>query len=382
MNIQKIHSLYFVHGEPLSGSHLKQDGLHPSSSARQCTTAPREYNENRIVTKSEPAKISFSGSFSPTKQAVKKLLEKLGEDGVSPSMRVSAEDGMFDLVEKTRTYLNVDKTSKSKSKVSKFISKVIDQVQGETQTADGEVGKFLNADNNKQSVEALIEKTKEFLKPTYEDAVEKTISNKKIKETINKATDFIHTLENPSKAYTANWLKKFFSQAVTNQNVFQALFALGLTCILRPAAIMALPGQKKNKDDKKYASAHSIASGVIGYVICLIISSPIAKAVKKIGSDPAKYLSEKAKYLGDFKSEKFSSKSAFKAAQTMINMGHEMFIAPGRAIITVALIPPVLKYVFGMEKGGNKKAPENVHLAQKMDKPLPKSFASFEGGNK
>ena len=54
-----------------------------------------------------------------------------------------------------------------------------------------------------------------------------------------------------------------------------ALFSLVLAGILRPATIMALPGGKeKEKQDKINAAAHSVASGIIGFISATIIMTP------------------------------------------------------------------------------------------------------------
>ena len=62
--------------------------------------------------------------------------------------------------------------------------------------------------------------------------------------------------------------------------IAQNLVALVLAAGFRPIAIMSLPG-KKDKDDKIYASGHSIASGLIGFGFSSIVMFPLGKAVKK-----------------------------------------------------------------------------------------------------
>lgn len=142
--------------------------------------------------------------------------------------------------------------------------------------------------------------------------------------------------------YTNKLVKKFFKMATDNQVVFSALYALALVCILRPAAIMALPGDKKNKDDKKYAAAHSIASGLIGYGIATALFDPIKNAATKIANDPKKFVHKNAEYLKD--------PVKMGIARTYIKMLPESVVALPRAAVTVALIPPILKHVFGWEK--------------------------------
>lgn len=148
--------------------------------------------------------------------------------------------------------------------------------------------------------------------------------------------------------------KRFFEFADRNQIVFSAGFSLLLTCLLRPAAIMALPGDKKNKDDKLYASAHSIASGVIGFVVANIISTPISDAVKKITSHPETYLKKNIELI---------KKDSDKIGSNYLNKLPDILMAVPKGIITISLIPPILKYVFGWEKKPAKKS-EPVQIPQ------------------
>jgi len=147
----------------------------------------------------------------------------------------------------------------------------------------------------------------------------------------------------PFNIYTSPRVKRFLELAHDNPAVFNAFFSLGLTCVLRPTSIMVLPSDKKHADDNKYAAAHSIASGIIAYALSVIILSPVSTSVKKIGGNLKELVKNpKLKYLKD--------KKAFKVTGTMINMIPETLIAAPRAAITIALIPPILKYVFGWEK--------------------------------
>lgn len=61
--------------------------------------------------------------------------------------------------------------------------------------------------------------------------------------------------------------------------IFENTFALLLTCILRPAAILLTDAEKR---DKEYAAAHSIATGLIGFFTALAVFKPIAKANEKL----------------------------------------------------------------------------------------------------
>lgn len=186
-----------------------------------------------------------------------------------------------------------------------------------------------------------------------------------------------------SKFYKSSNVKKVLEFAAEKQLVFGAAFALILTCIFRPAATMALPG-KKNKDDKKYASAHSIASGVIGFVISSILFTPISNGIKKLShglkENPLKYIKNKDSYLLQ------DGKKTLDIALTYVDRLPDIVSSVPKGILTVALIPPILKYVFKMEKKGSKtKAKPPVTPAYSLlnfkSNASKTAFADLVGGD-
>lgn len=184
------------------------------------------------------------------------------------------------------------------------------------------------------------------------------------------------------KLYTNPKFHKILKLADAKQAVFQASFALILTCILRPASIMVLPTDKKNKGDGKYASAHSIASGVIGYAFASILLAPFTNGINKFTKDMGKYV-KKENFL-------LQNKAARDATGIYFGRLTDWVPAIPKGILTVALIPPILKYVFGMEK---KKVNSNTNGTlpivdysllnfQSANKQKGATFQNFEGGVK
>ena len=106
---------------------------------------------------------------------------------------------------------------------------------------------------------------------------------------------------------------------------------------------MVTPGDKKNHDDKKYASAHSIASGLIGLGFTILLSNPIARAAKKITENPQTFVKNQDNYMR--KSKKYLYGVADAIKMLTVNLYN-----PPRAMLTIALIPLVLKGVFGLSK--------------------------------
>lgn len=183
-------------------------------------------------------------------------------------------------------------------------------------------------------------------------------------------------------------LNKLWDLSAGSTVVAQNLVALVLAAVLRPIAIVSLPG-KKNKDDKIYASGHSISSGLIGFGFASIIMYPFDKAAKKIKANPTKYLTDLSKkiYKVDNLEDLHNSK-IFKNVEKMFNMGHDaLLFGVIKAMLTVALIPPVLKYVFGVEKNKGQKpeiaktqaANNSAQTVTLLQKP---HIAQFLGGDK
>lgn len=159
----------------------------------------------------------------------------------------------------------------------------------------------------------------------------------------------------PDGFYRSEKVNKFLALAHKNQVLFSAGFALLLTGLLRPATIVSIPG-KKDKDDKKYAAAHSIASGVIGFGMAFLFSTPLSGGIKKLLDNPSDYMKRNAEYF-------IKNSSESKAANNFLSKVPDICISPFKAIATIALLPPTLKYIFGMEK---KKQKSNADLQSQV----------------
>ena len=206
----------------------------------------------------------------------------------------------------------------------------------------------------------------------------------------------------------SGWFNKLTLSAKEHNIGTSALIALGLAGVMRPATIMALPG-KKDKEDKIYASGHSMASAILGFIVSVIVTSPLDGAVKKLfdgggylkdkdgniikGKDGKPVvlskklveLAEKENALNEIANARdpITMKIKDKAAretwkglknlrstlETLAKNLPELFIAVPRATLTIALIPPILKYVFGVEKKKKSEAP-NVNNANVALTPM------------
>ena len=203
------------------------------------------------------------------------------------------------------------------------------------------------------------------------------------------------------KILASNWFGKLSKYAEEHNISASALIALVLAGVMRPATILSLPG-KEDKEDKIYAAGHAIASGIIGFAVSTAVTSPFDESIRKI-FDEKKFRGKKFKDLDDKIAELTKQKNAgtitAEAKETLksLTKRRETFkrlvknipdwvIGVPRAILTIALIPPILKYVFGVEKKKKTSPAENKDMntnnmdAPKMDfidKPV---FAQVKGG--
>lgn len=228
---------------------------------------------------------------------------------------------------------------------------------------------------------------------------------------IKRNTDYCGSFTGKSEAATSfvdkfmksNWFGKFTKYSEEHNVATSALIALVLAGMLRPATIMALPGDK-DKEDKIYASGHAIASGIIGFIVSTIVTSPFDESIKKIfetdengnrmvfGRKKFEQLNKdieelkKKPILTELEKQTLDNlKGKRGALKTFIKWIPDWVIGVPRAMLTIALIPPILKYVFGIEKK-KKDQPKVDDIQQakvetsniKLDeKPV---FAAFKGG--
>lgn len=198
------------------------------------------------------------------------------------------------------------------------------------------------------------------------------------------------------KILKSNWLQWITKYSQEHNISTSALIALVLAGIMRPATIMALPGQK-DKEDKIYASGHAMASGIIGFVVSTAITSPFDESIKKVFGENSKFAGKKLKAMNEKIAELTSAKEAKTitdeakkelkaltkkrdAMQTLVKNIPDWVIGVPRAILTIALIPPILKYVFGLEKKKKANPDSKPVETPKMDFVDKNVFKEIKGG--
>lgn len=364
----------------LKDSHITQPLQHsnfskPGRSQQNCMAMneAREYsilsaNKKQGIIARKPADISFRGLSN---------------------LKLSDEPCLKTLIEKTRKHIGA--SAATKSKVIKMIGEAADVVLGHKTNASEDLTNYVNA--HKNNINEVIEKSKGFVSEEFEkkSKLDPKKFQSKVRENIKVATDLVHVGEKPPGFLKSERLKNLFESASKSPSVFESAYAAILACMIRPATIIALP-TKKNKDDQKYAASHSIASGAIGYITALLIFSPISAAVKKVNADPKKFICPETKrfsYLGELTKDGKLNSDAAKNAGKYLNMIPKAIIAVPMAMLTIALIPPILKYVIGYKKDKGSKANIDQQVQdyalinfKSSNEKQKKAFQNFTGGLK
>lgn len=199
------------------------------------------------------------------------------------------------------------------------------------------------------------------------------------------------------KILSSGWFGKFTLYSHEHNISTSALIALVLAGIMRPATIMAIPG-KKDKEDKIYASGHAMASGIIGFLVSTAVTSPFDESIKKVFDEKKftrgkfKEMDQRIAELNLQKEAKTLTEEAKKelkaltkkrdALNVLVKNIPDWVIGVPRAVLTIALIPPILKYVFGLEKKKKSAPQEQTQIAEapKMDFIDKDVFKNVKGG--
>lgn len=351
---------------------------------------------NQGITATKPAKISFSGLLSANlanskdfKLLIESARKVVGNDKhqdknvvalikeavntlMPPATKQNKPSKSINISsEKVKAFLDSEKAN-----LQKIIDETIDL------TKKDNIVMINDPNNPKQQIAKMIPDPKNPSKQIVEYRLKDEEVQEDAIKSIGIAAEVFPIIGKKNSFLNSKRLENFLIKADKNNVAFSAGFALFLTCLLRPASIMALPGDKKHKDDKKYAAAHSIASGIIGYCVATAVSNPIAGALKKVLENPSNYMKNKhnALYIE-------ASKKANECTKTWMTRGVDILLAVPKATITIALIPVILKYVFHWEKkkpnddSGNSILQNYALLNFKSTSiPQKKVFQSFSGG--
>lgn len=152
---------------------------------------------------------------------------------------------------------------------------------------------------------------------------------------------------------TNKYLLKGLEKISEHGTSFAATTSLVLSTSLRPFAINKTPDTET--ENKQYAMANSICSGLIKFGIIESIALPIENAVKKIDKNPEKYLTPRT-----IKNLTPNSR-AYKLITQAIKLSTGFFTAIPKSMLTIALIPIVMDKLFFKKSEKETKSVTNYH---------------------
>ena len=171
------------------------------------------------------------------------------------------------------------------------------------------------------------------------------------------------------------YLKRGLELSANNGALFVAGAQLALATVVRPISIELTP--KTDKENKKLACAKSFASALTNYLLVFGISLPIAKSIRKIDRNPEKYLSnnsiERMKEAG----KPLLQSKSYQFATQMFKLGVSTLTAAPKAIITCALIPPIMSGIKRLNNKNKKKEGLQQPVLSDEKKELKKSYLSI-----
>ena len=148
---------------------------------------------------------------------------------------------------------------------------------------------------------------------------------------------------------------------------FSAGTSLVLSSTIRPLSIFSTPDTEK--ENKQYAAANSICSGLIKFGIVESIALPIENAVKNIDKNPEKFLNPQTIKNLKTTGEELAKSQSYNLLTQLFKLGVGFFTAIPKSMLTLALIPILMDKLF-FKKKSVQNPPEQV---QNMDKFLQKN---------
>ncbi len=201
-----------------------------------------------------------------------------------------------------------------------------------------------------------LEQLKHKKRAIYAAECKSGVTKRDKNEVINSGS-FTSTSEAAALSFKGGRVDKFFANdkfsnfleyANDHNQTANALVALVTAGMVRPTLTMAIPGMK-DKKDKIYSAAQAVSSGFLGFGVTMLLTKPLDDALKKAKANPEKFNCNSYNKL---------DKKQLKTMNTLMKNIPEWGICIPRAMLTIALIPLILKYVFGLSKTPKTKPVE------------------------
>lgn len=150
---------------------------------------------------------------------------------------------------------------------------------------------------------------------------------------------------------------------------FAAATSLAMSLTVRPLAILATPDTEK--ENKQYACASSIGSGLIKFGLVETLALPIENAVKKIDNKPDKYLS-----ANTLKNLAPPTSRSYKLGTQIMKLGTNIITAVPKSMLTIAMIPIIMDKLFNNKKQQEQK-PKKLSFGAKPTEKLAKGIGGI-----
>ncbi len=175
-----------------------------------------------------------------------------------------------------------------------------------------------------------------------------------------------------SRILTNKMLLKSLEKVSEHGTSFCAGTSLLMSLSLRPLAIFSTPDVEK--ENKQYACANSICSGLIKYGMVEAVALPVENAVKNIDKNPDKFLKPKTIVTLKAASEELLKSKSYKLATQMIKLGTGLITAIPKSVLTIALIPVIMDKLFNVKKHTEtvsvKSNPDNIQIINSKKIPF------------
>ena len=149
-----------------------------------------------------------------------------------------------------------------------------------------------------------------------------------------------------------------------NPPLFSAGLVFVITTTVRPAAILAVPGAKK--EDKQYSAARSFATGMIAFSLALMVYRPLESLIRRLGK--AALSNSDHPFPFTYGSEEFE-KFNYLATQTA-----NVIIAPFQAMLLMEFIPPIVRKIFPNNKSESNQTPNKMISSLLINDDMYKKF--------
>ncbi len=184
----------------------------------------------------------------------------------------------------------------------------------------------------------------------------------------------VNNISRNSQNFKGLWnnkvLLKGLEKVSEHGTTFAATTALAMSLTVRPLAIFSTPDVEK--ENKQYAVANSISSGLMKFAIVEAVALPIEAAVKNIDKNPSKYLKASTiRNLSDGSSE-FAKAKPYKFGAQIMKLGTGFLTAIPKSALTIALIPVIMDNLFRKkEKKAQDVVVEKPVKSQNFEKEVP-----------